>query len=199
MNLAIIGATGRLGGAIATEATTRGHRVTAVGSRDVDVTDPASITSVVAGHDAVVVSVKGDDRLVPRAAQALLQALPPAGVPRLVFVGGGGSLEYAPGQRFVDAPTFPPQYLQTALDQAEALAILRTSAADGPVEWSYASPPPVHLVPGDRTGRYRVAAGDTPLTDEHGESRVTIGDFACAVVDTAERASFVRQRFTVAY
>jgi putative NADH-flavin reductase len=35
----------------------------------------------------------------------------------------------------VDSPDFPPQYLQTTRDQAEALAILR--AAQTPVAWSY--------------------------------------------------------------
>jgi putative NADH-flavin reductase len=79
----------------------------------------------------VVVAIADDDRLVPRSARALLEALPLAGVSRLVFLGGGGSPEYAPGDRFVDSPDLPPQYLQTARDQAEALAILR--AAQTPV------------------------------------------------------------------
>jgi putative NADH-flavin reductase len=198
MKIAVIGATGRLGGAVAAEASARGHQVTALGSRQVDVADPESVGAVVAGHDAVVVSVKGPDRLVPRAAGALLAALPAAGVTRLLFVGGGGSLRFAPGQRFVDAPQFPAQYRQTALDQAEALGVLR-AATDTPVDWSYLSPPPVHLVPGARTGRYRVAAGDSPVADERGESRVSDGDFASAAVDALEQGSFRRQRFTVGY
>ncbi len=116
-----------------------------------------------------MVGIQGGNRLVPRSAQALLQALPLAGVTRLVFLGGGGSLEYAPGHRFMDSPDFPPEYLETALDQAEALAILR--AAQTPVEWSYISPPPVHLVPGDKTGHYRAEVRNTPLVDERGDSR----------------------------
>ena len=197
MKIAVIGATGHLGSAVAREATARGHQVTALNRGSVDAADPASVTEAVAGHDAVVVGIQGGDRLVPRSAQALLQALPPAGVTRLVFLGGGGSLEYAPGRRFVDSPDFPPQYLKTALDQAEALAILR--AAQTPVEWSYVSPPPVHLVPGDKTGHYRAEARDTPLIDERGASRVSVGDYAAAVVDTLEDGSFVRARFTVGY
>lgn len=161
-----------------------------------DVADPGSIERAVAGHDAVVAAVKGPDRLVPRAADALLQALPRAGVHRLLFVGGGGSLEHAPGQRIVDDPDFPPQHRGTARDQADALDILRGS--DGPVVWSYASPPPMYLVPGRRTGRYRAEARDTPLVDESGESRVSVGDYAAAVVDAVEDGSFERERFTVA-
>jgi putative NADH-flavin reductase len=197
LKIAIIGATGRLGSAAAREATARGHQVTALHRGNVEAADPASVSGAVAGHDAVVVGIQGGDRLVPRSAQALLEALPLAGVTRLVFLGGGGSLEHAPGHRFVDLPDFPPEYLETALDQAEALAIFR--AAQTPVEWSYVSPPPVHLVPGEKTGRYRAEARDTPLFDEHGESRISVGDYAAAVVDTVENGSFIRARFTVGY
>ena len=112
-------------------------------------------------------------------------------------LGGGGSLEYGPGQRFVDSPDFPRQYLQTARDQAEALAILR--AAQTPVAWSSVSPPPLYLVPGEKTGHYRAEARDTPITDENGESGISVGDYAAAVVDTLENGSFIRTRFTVAY
>ncbi|GLW34532.1 alpha/beta fold hydrolase [Actinoplanes regularis] len=197
LKLAVIGASGNLGGAAVREAQARGHRVTALRRADVDVTDPAAIERAVAGHDAVIVSVKGPDRLVPRAARALLEALPASGVPRLIFLGGGGSLTSPSGQRFVDLPAFPAQYRETALDQAAALDLLR--AAGAAVEWTYVSPPPVHLVPGDKTGEYRAEAQDSPVLDATGESRVTVGDYASAVIDAAERRTFVRQRFTVGY
>lgn len=95
MKIAIIGANGNLGGAVAREAVARGHQVTALGRDTADVTDPGSIKEAVSGHDAVVAAVKSPDRLVPRGVQALLEALPAAGVDRLVFLGGGGCLEYA--------------------------------------------------------------------------------------------------------
>jgi putative NADH-flavin reductase/pimeloyl-ACP methyl ester carboxylesterase len=214
MSIAVIGASGHLGGAVAREALSRGHRVTAIArdtgrlrdldraravaadARDVDATARA-----LAGHDAVVAALKArdDDALdvVPGSARALLAAMPQAGVRRLVFVGGGGSMLSPAGQRFVDSPDFPEQYLPEALAQAGALEILR--AADGAVDWSYASPPPLHLVDGERTGRYRVRAGDLPITDEHGESRITVPDYAAAIVDTVESGRFVGARFTAAY
>lgn len=193
MKIAVIGATGNLGGAVAREAAARGHQVTALSSADLDVRDPESIRKAIAGHDAVVASVKGPDRLVPKAASALAEA----GVGRLLFVGGGGSLLAPNGERFVDSPRFPAEYKQTALDQADALDILRRNEAA--VEWTYLSPPPMHLVPGDRTGTYRAEAGDTPVTDAQGESRITVGDFASAAVDALERNAFIRERFTVGY
>lgn len=197
MKIAVIGATGNLGGAVAREAIARGHDVTALSSREVDVVDAASIKGAVAGHDAVVAAVKGPDHLVPRGAEALLEALPLAGVDRLLFVGGGGSLRSPDGKRLVDSPRFPEQYRETALDQAAALDLLLASGA--PVRWTYASPPPMYLVPGEKTRAYRVEARDTPLTDAAGESRITVGDFASAIVDALEGDSFVHQRFTAAY
>ena len=71
--------------------------------------------------------------------------------------------------------------------------------ANGAVDWSYVSPPPIQLVEGERTGRYRVRAGDLPLTDEQGESRITVPDYAAAIVDAIEDGTFVGERFTAAY
>lgn len=122
MKIAVIGATGNLGGAVTREATARGHQVTALGSSNVDAADPASVKEAVTGHDAVVVAIAGGDRLVPRSAEALLEALPLAGVSRLVFLGGGGSLEYAPGHRFVDSPDFPPLHHGVLITEAARAA-----------------------------------------------------------------------------
>jgi len=195
--LAVIGASGQLGSGVVREATSRGHSVTPLGRDTVDVTDAASVAAAVAGHDAVVVSVKGPDRLVSRGAAAVLTGLERTGVRRLVFLGGGGTLESPSGGRYVDAPDFPNAYRETALDQAAALDLLR--AADTPVRWTYLSPPPLHLVPGPKTGCYRTEARDTPLVGSDGDSRVSTGDYAAAVVDLLEGGAFPRQRVTVGY
>jgi putative NADH-flavin reductase len=214
MRIAVIGASGWLGGAIAREALARGHEVTAIG-RDAgklarvtgaraavaDVTDPASLIRAIADHDVVVSAVTdrstADRSLIPAAVRTLLQVAPSARVARLAFVGGGGSLEVEPGSRAMDRPDFPAEYLAEAKAQADALQILRTTGAD--VDWIYLSPPPHHLAPGEKTGRYRVHAGDTPVVDEHGESRITSDDFASAMLDELEQRLFSRQRFTAAY
>jgi len=41
--------------------------------------------------------------------------------------------------------------------------------------------------------------GDTPITDENGESRISVGDYASAIIDGLEGDSFIHERFTVAY
>jgi putative NADH-flavin reductase len=114
-----------------------------------------------------------------------------------MFIGGGGSLEVAPGQRFIDSPGFPEQYRAEATAQGHALAVFRGYA--GPVRWSYASPPPVHLVDGDKTGTYRVQVGDSPVTDSAGESRISVPDYASAILDAIEGGAFINQRFTAGY
>jgi putative NADH-flavin reductase/pimeloyl-ACP methyl ester carboxylesterase len=214
MRIAVVGASGHLGDAVTREALSRGHEVTAIardtsgltdldGARaiDADVLDVDAMTRLLADHDAVVAALRARDEsesgVVPDGAAALLTALPRAGVRRLVFLGGGGSLLAPSGERFVDSPDFPQQYRGEALAQAQALEILRD--ANGAVDWSYVSPPPVHLVEGEPTGRYRVRAGDLPISDEQGESRITVPDYAAAIVDAVESGSFVGQRFTTAY
>jgi putative NADH-flavin reductase len=214
VKIAVIGASGWLGGAIAREALARGHEVTGIGRNPshlaalevmavarADATDTDSIAKPIAGHDAVVSAVvdrSSDDRsVIPRAARALLEALPQAGVRRLLFVGGGGTLEDETGTRFLDRPDFPPEHRAEALAGAEALAIF--GDYDGEVEWTYLSPAPVQLVPGEKSGSYRVEAGDRAIFDEHGDNRITSGDLAAAAVDELEQGRFVRERFTAAY
>ncbi|MFD8533067.1 NAD(P)-dependent oxidoreductase [Streptosporangium canum] len=202
MKIAVIGASGHIGSAVVREARERGHEVTAVardasslgGGVDADVLDRESIAEVLAGHEAVVLAVKGPET-VPAAVRTLIDVLPGVGVRRLLVVGGGGSLEHAPGQRFVDSPNFPKEYLAEARAQGEALELLR--AEGGTLDWSYASPPPVHLVDGERTGAYRVKAGDTPIGGP--DTRITVPDFAAVLVDTLEKGAFVRERFTAGY
>jgi len=82
--------------------------------------------------------------------------------------------------------------------QVTALNRSSVDAAD-PASGRMSAHPPVHLVPGDKTGCYRAEARDTPLVDERGESRISVGDYAAAIVDTVENGSFVRARFTVGY
>lgn len=216
VKIAVIGASGWLGGEIAREALGRGHAVTALG-RDlsrlqdisnadfaqgaVDATDADALAAAVVGHDVVVASVtdrSGSDRsVIPTVAGALIDALPGASAPRLAFVGGGGSLLAPDGRRFVDQPGFPEQHRAEALAQDEALALLRTAPAT--LDWTYLSPPPADLQPGDGRGGYEVRGDDRPVTDAEGHSWITSGDLAAAMVDELERPQFSRRRFTVGY
>src|SRR5215813_7240243 len=197
MKIAVIGASGWLGGAIGRDAA-RLSQVERARAVVADLDDPESIVDAVGGSDVVVSSVTdrstADRSRIPATARQLLGLAPRAGVHRVAFVGGGGSLEIEPGLRAVDAPGFPGQHKAEALAQAEALEVLRGS--DGNVDWTYMSPPPHHLVPGEKTSGYQVRGGDRPVLNAAGESRITAGDFAAAFVDELEEGRFSRQRFT---
>ena len=196
MRIAVVGASGWLGGAVARAAVGRGHEVTAIG-RDpeklaalegmapvrADATDVESIAGAIAGHDVVVLSVTDrsspDRSMIPRATQAVIDAFARADVPRLAMIGGGGSLLNENGERFVDQDDFPPQYRAEALAAAEALALLRATPEQ--VDWTYLSPPPENLTPGDSRGGFVVRGDDHPATDDAGHSAITSGDLAAAL------------------
>jgi len=52
--------------------------------------------------------------------------------------------------------------------------------------------------PGERTGSYRTGT-DRLLTDDAGNSYISMEDAAIAILDELERPRFIRQRFTVVY
>lgn len=211
MELIVFGASGLLGTRLVAEALERGHEVTAV-ARDAsrlddregrvrvasaDATDPESVAAVAAGHDVAISAVTQHEapEMLVDAARGLLEGLARAGVPRLISVGGAGSLEVAPGRRLVDTPDFREEWKREALAAAEALEVFRQ--AETPVEWSFVSPGAL-LAPGERTGRYRLG-GDQLLVDDEGHSRISMEDFAIAILDEAETPRHPRRRFTAAY
>ena len=118
--IALIGITGRAGSRIASELLARGHRVTGI-ARDTssvpprdglttvsaDATRREVIAPLLAGHDVVVSAARFDGG---PDADTLLAAVRQAGVPRLLVVGGAGSLEVAPGVALIDTPGFPDAY-----------------------------------------------------------------------------------------
>jgi putative NADH-flavin reductase len=129
-------------------------------------------------------------------AHALIDGLPQAGVPRVIVVGGAGSLEVAPGKLLEDAPDFPPVYKARAQAQTAQLNVFR-SLTEPPVVWTLVSPS-LMIAPGERTGRYRLGA-DQLLVDSAGESKISAEDFAIAIVDEVEKPTHPNARFTVGY
>jgi uncharacterized protein len=211
MKLIIFGASGLLGSRLINEALVRGHEITAVARNVVplkernrpvriasaDATDADSVARVAAGHDAALSAVTQHARpdMLADAARGLLEGLGRAGVRRLVVAGGAGSLLVASGQRLLDTPEFHDEWKPEALAAADALEVFR--AYEGPVDWAYVSPGAL-LEPGERTGHYRLG-GDELLVDEQGASRITMEDFAIAMLDEAESPRHPRQRFTAAH
>jgi putative NADH-flavin reductase len=213
MKIALIGATGYIGSAILQEALQRGHEVTAIvrGTTKLkphpklhpqkgDVYNADEMARLVAGHDAVISAfnpgwsnpdiynqqVKGTS--------AIINGVKKAGVKRLLFVGGAGSLEVKPGVQSVDMPGFPTEYKQGALATREALNLLRKEPG---LDWSFLSPS-ADISPGQRTGKFRLGT-DQMLKDANGQSRISTEDYAMAMIDEVEHPAHIRQRFTVGY
>ena len=197
MNVLVLGARGAVGSRLVQEALRRGHEVTE-GTRDVvDAASAESVAAAAAGHDVVLSAViqRSAPELLLDVAHALLEGLERAGAPRLIVVGGAGTLELEPGLLVMDADDFNVDYRPEAAALLEMLRVLE--GANTSVEWSYITPPR-GLAPGERTGTYRVG-GDQMLVDGDGKSRISIEDFAVAVLDEAEAPRHIRRRFSVAY
>ncbi|MGH7258572.1 MAG: NAD(P)-dependent oxidoreductase [Nitrospiraceae bacterium] len=213
MKIALIGATGFVGSAILKEALDRGHEVTAIvrhpeklqahpklHSQKGDVYNNDEVARWVAGHDAIISAFNpgwsNPDiyKQQVKGTEAIIKGVKQAGVKRLLFVGGAGSLEVKPGVQSVDTPEFPKEWKQGSLATREALNMLRKESG---LEWSFLSPS-ADLSPGQRTGKFRLGK-DQLLKDASGQSRISVEDYAMAMIDEVEKPTHVRQRFTVGY
>ncbi|OHX21329.1 NAD(P)-dependent oxidoreductase [Chromobacterium sphagni] len=212
MKIALIGASGYVGSALLQEALQRGHHVTALVSRPerieaqanltavkTDVQDSAALAAQLQGFDAVLSAFSGHaqaeqfDYFV-KGIRSIVAAAKAAKAPRLLVVGGAGSLEVAPGVQLVDTPEFPEQWKASALGAREALNLLR---AETELNWTLLSPSAM-LQPGERTGKFRLGK-DQLLVDEAGNSHISVQDYAVAMIDELEKAEHQRSRFTVGY
>lgn len=212
MHIALIGASGFIGSALRKEALSRGHRVTALVSNPsrleaaanlaierADVNDTDQLAAKLRGHDAVLSAFSGHaqaDTLGYYLAgfRSIVAATKQAGVPRLLVVGGAGSLEVAPGVQLLDTPQFPESYKPTAEGARQALKLLKEEPA---LDWTLLSPSAV-IAPGERTGKFRLGT-DQLLSDEKGESRISVEDYAVALLDELEKPAHSRRRFTAGY
>ena len=212
MHIAIVGATGFIGSAILKEALSRGHQVTALAAHPeklpstpgltalgTDVLDTERLASQLRGHDAVISAFSGHAQAevynyYMRGIRSIIAAVKQADVQRLLVVGGAGSLEVSPGVQLLDTPGFPEMYRQSAEGARDALKLLREEAL---LNWTLLSPSAV-IAPGRRTGEYRLGT-DQLLADAKGESRISVEDYAAAMVDELEKPAHARKRFTVGY
>ncbi len=202
--IAILGITGRVGSRLAAELLKRGHSVTGIarntGGASVqsgltvhagDATQVDAVAPLLRGHDVVISTTRFDGGAD---AATVVRLARQAGVPRLLVVGGAGSLEVAPGVALIDTPQFPAAYKPEAAAGRAFLVALRD---EHELDWTYISPSAL-FEPGERTGKFRIGT-DALLSDAAGNSRITMEDFAIAAADEIESPKHSRQRFTVGY
>jgi putative NADH-flavin reductase len=217
MRIVLYGATGRAGSRILTELLGRGHEVVAVVRnpdklapndgltvQQGDLSSVEAIAEAIGGAQAVISAYappadKTDQLLdvtkreIAAVQQVSQQASSPENAPRLIVVGGAGSLEVAPGVTLESTKDFPAAWKPIAQAHEKALELLRASTID----WTYLSPS-AFFEPGQRTGKFRLGQ-DQLLTAPDGKSWISMEDYAIALVDELEQPQHRRQRFTVGY
>ncbi|MDR2224308.1 MAG: NAD(P)H-binding protein [Flavobacteriaceae bacterium] len=216
-NIVLIGATGYVGSAILNELIHRQLNVTIV-ARNIstiatnplvtkvalDITNHAELAKVITGAD-VVISAFNAGWTNPNlyndfttGAQAIHQAVKEAKVPRLIVIGGAGTLYVTPNLQLVDTPEFPEfikpgatavrDYFEHTLSKEESFA------------WTYFSPA-IEMNPnnpGERTGHYRIGLS-SPVFDCDNRSRISVEDVAVAIADEIENEQFLNRQFTIGY
>jgi putative NADH-flavin reductase len=187
----------------------RGHHVTAIvrqaGSLQTregvaiavdDLADAALTAKTIRGADALVSAyappAENVEELV-HVTSRLVEATASSGVPRFLMVGGAGTLEVAPGLTLLDSGKLPPEWMPIAVAHAHALQVLRQSTID----WTSLSPA-AYFDPGERTGHFQLGT-DNLIVDANGDSRISMEDYAIAMVDELENPQHAKGRFSVGY
>lgn len=212
---ALIGASGFVGSAILKELLSRGYHVealvrnpenvkvenTRLTVKKVDVADTKALASDLKGYDTVISAYNpgwtnpGIYNLTLQNYPRIVEAAKEAGVKRLLIVGGAGTLFCAPGLRVVDSGVIPAEIM----DGVKSLGkfYLDTLNNEKSIDWVFFSPAG-SLEPGEATGTYRLGKDDL-IVDNEGKSRITVGDYAKAMVDELENPSHHQERFTIGY
>lgn len=212
LRVLIFGASGQVGRRVVAEALRRGHRLTgvvrdpataadlpeAVTLRSGDARRADEVRRLADGHDVIVSATRpaaGREPELVQTALALVNGLRGLGK-RLVLIGGAASLR-VPGQERLaldDATIIPAPWRPIAEACAEQYAVC---VGVDELAWTYVSPP-AELAPGERRGTYRLGT-DELVVDAEGNSRISLEDFAVAILDEIESPRHLRCRFTVGY
>jgi uncharacterized protein len=210
MKIALYGATGQSGSRILKELVSRGHKVIALARNpakvadfgpDVqvkqdDLSDAGTIAAAIDGVEAVV-SAYGPPKDNPDAivgvTERQIEAVGRHPGTRLLVVGGAGGLSVAPGVTLLESGYLPEAFHPIAKAHVKTFNLLRASGID----WTYFAPA-AYFEPGKRTGKFRLGT-DELIANAQQESRISMEDYAIALVDELERPRRRRQRFSIGY
>lgn len=214
-NIVLIGASGFVGSVLLKEALDRGYAVKAIVRHPekvkvenkhlqlvkADVTDAKKLAEVVKGADAVISAYNPgwsnpniyDDTL--KGYRSIIDAVKNAGVARLQIVGGAGSLLVAPGKTVLQSGVIP----DAIKPGVESLSKVLTDylLPEKQLDWVFFSPAGT-IEPGERTTKYRLGKNDL-IVDEKGNSKISVEDYAKAMLDELEAPKHHRERFTIGY
>ncbi len=213
MNIAILGGSGDVGSRTVQEALSRQHQVTAIGrsieplnklpsaalKTTADANSEEDIINAAKSCDVLVSAVRpavGHEQDLITMTQSALQAAAQMGA-RIIVVGGAARLRLSADSNdtVLTADNFLPTELKPIAQACQSQYEL--CLANNNANWTYLSPPAM-LLPGERTGVFRLGQ-DTLVSDDSGQSTISIEDFAVALIDEIEKPNHVKRAFTVGY
>jgi len=214
MKILLIGATGNIGQHILKEALNKEYEVTAVQRHPEnlkaeherlnvvkgDLLNKNELPALLNGHALIISAISAGGASTPeqfkRANENLIAALEGRPEQRLIIVGGAGNTEVAPGVRVVHSPimdSLPEEWKPDIYAHAYVLDQYKESG----INWTYFSPAR-DVEPGKRTGKYRIGTGNM-IIDGNGNSKISMEDYAAALVDEIENRRFVKQQMSIGY
>jgi hypothetical protein len=213
--IVLIGASGFIGSAILNEALERGHKIVAIVrhpekiktvnknlvARQCDVSSADTVAEVCKGAEAVISAYNPGWKNpeiaeeTTRVYRSILEGVRRSGISRFLVVGGAGSLFIAPGKRLMDSGIIPESFLPAI--RALAGFYLNDLMAEKVIDWVFFSPAGL-IEPGERTNKFRLGKDDM-IVNEKGESRISVQDYAVAMIDELEKPSHHKERFTIGY
>ena len=210
MKVALYGATGNAGSRILRELVSRGHSVIAIArdpakvsksgpsvlAKQDDLSDATHIATAIDGAEALVSAYRppqDEPDAIVGVTQRQVEAIGHRAAARLIVVGGAGGLYVAPGVTLVDSGYLPEPYRPIARAHVKALNVLKASKVD----WTYLAPA-AYFEPGERTGKFRLGKDELIANAQH-ESRISMEDYAIALVDELETPKHHRTQFSIGY
>lgn len=212
----LIGASGFVGGALLKEALNREIQVTAI-VRDAskiketnpnlkileaDISEKGVLQRLAQGTDTII-SAYNPGWTNPNIYKETLEVYPQiveeakaAQVKRLLMVGGAGTLFVAPGVRVVDTDAIPAAIIDGVKSLGEFY--LDFLQKEKEIDWVFFSPAGTFDVEGERTGNYTLGK-DNLIVNAQGESKISLKDYAKAMLDEYEKPNHHQERFTIGY
>ena len=163
------------------------------------------LAKILRGHDVVISAFNpGRGAAGPevfhkfvRGHRAIITATKKSGVKRFLAVGGAASLKTPAGIEFLDSPEFPAAFEAFKPGIRGTRELYYMLKQEPGLDWVFLAPS-VMITPGQRTGKFRLGK-DHVLYDEKGASRISLQDYAVAMIDELEHPQHHHERFTVGY
>ncbi|WP_299190351.1 NAD(P)-dependent oxidoreductase [uncultured Aquimarina sp.] len=210
MKITIIGAGGNIGQRIVKEAAARNHELQLISSKDksffglenvnieqADILKTETLVELLKESDVVISAYAPPHEntdLIIDASKSLIEAAKKSNN-RLITVGGAGSLKVSKDLDLVDTPDFPEDYKAIAVSHKKALEDVFLNESE--LTWTNVSPS-AYIFEGERTNQFRIGE-DYLLTNDKGESAISMEDFAVGILNEVEKPSFPKKRFTIGY